>query len=30
MCLTEESAKISGLPYIMEAYRAEAEQILAR
>jgi len=30
MCLTEEAAKISGIPYVMEAYREEAEQILAR
>jgi glutamate synthase domain-containing protein 2 len=29
MALTEDAAKISGIPYIMEAYRPEAEQILA-
>ena len=28
MALTEEAAKISGIPYIMEAYREEAEQII--
>lgn len=28
MALTEEAAKISGIPYVMEAYRAEAESIL--
>jgi len=28
MALTEEAAKISGIPYIMDAYRQEAEQIL--
>ena len=26
--LTEEAAKVSGLPYIMDAYREEAEKIL--
>jgi len=26
--LTEECAKISGLPYVMEAYREEAERII--
>jgi glutamate synthase domain-containing protein 2 len=29
MALTEEAAKISGIPYIMDAYREEAEKILA-
>jgi glutamate synthase domain-containing protein 2 len=29
MALTEEAAKISGIPYVMEAYRPEVEQILA-
>ncbi len=28
MALTEEAAKISGVPYVMEAYREEAESIL--
>jgi glutamate synthase domain-containing protein 2 len=28
MCLTEEAAKISGIPYIMQAYREEAESVL--
>jgi hypothetical protein len=28
--VTEEAAKISGIPYVMEAYRSEAEQILAK
>ncbi len=28
MALTEEAAKISGIPYVMEAYREEAEKIL--
>lgn len=28
MSLTEEAAKISGIPYVMEAYREEAEAIL--
>jgi glutamate synthase domain-containing protein 2 len=27
--LSEEAARISGIPYVMEAYREEAEQILA-
>jgi len=27
--LTEEAAKISGIPYVMDAYREEAEKILA-
>jgi glutamate synthase domain-containing protein 2 len=29
MALTEEAAKISGIPYLMDAYREEAERILA-
>jgi hypothetical protein len=29
MALTEEAAKISGIPYVMDAYREEAEKILA-
>jgi len=29
MCLTEEAAKVSGLPYVMDAYREEAERIIA-
>ena len=28
MALTEEATKISGIPYVMEAYREEAERIL--
>jgi len=28
MALTEEAAKVSGIPYVMEAYREEAEAIL--
>jgi hypothetical protein len=28
MCLTEEAAKISGVPYVMDSYREEAERIL--
>jgi glutamate synthase domain-containing protein 2 len=28
MALTEEAARISGIPYIMDAYREEAEKIL--
>ncbi|OHE59421.1 MAG: hypothetical protein A2Z47_13630 [Thermodesulfovibrio sp. RBG_19FT_COMBO_42_12] len=28
MALTEEASKISGVPYIMDAYREEAEKIL--
>lgn len=28
MTLTEEAAKISGIPYVMDAYRQEAEAIL--
>lgn len=29
MALTEEAAKISGIPYVMDAYREEAERILS-
>ena len=29
MSLTEEAAKVSGIPYIMDAYREEAERIIA-
>ncbi len=28
MALTEDAAKVSGIPYVMEAYRDEAEKIL--
>jgi len=28
MALTEEAAKVSGIPYVMEAYREEAERII--
>lgn len=28
MALTEEAAKISGIPYVMDAYREEAEEIM--
>ena len=28
MALTKEAAKISGIPYVMDAYREEAEEIL--
>jgi glutamate synthase domain-containing protein 2 len=28
MALTEDAARVSGIPYIMEAYREEAEQII--
>jgi len=28
MALTEEAAKISGIPYVMEAYREEAYEII--
>ena len=30
MSLTEEAARISGIPYIMDAYRAEADAIINR
>ena len=29
MALTEEAAKVSGIPYIMDAYREEAERIIS-
>jgi hypothetical protein len=29
MALTEEAARISGIPYVMDAYRQEAESILS-
>ncbi|MCX5686208.1 MAG: FMN-binding glutamate synthase family protein, partial [Candidatus Omnitrophica bacterium] len=29
MSLTEDAAKVSGIPYVMEAYRKEAEGILS-
>ncbi len=29
MCLTEEAASICGIPYVMDAYREEAERIIA-
>lgn len=29
MCLTEEASKISGIPYVMDAYREEAEKVLS-
>jgi hypothetical protein len=28
MALTEEATRISGIPYVMDAYREEAEKIL--
>jgi len=28
MSLTEEAEKISGIPYVMNAYRDEAESVL--
>jgi hypothetical protein len=28
MALTEDAAKVSGIPYLMDAYREEAEKIL--
>lgn len=30
MALTEEAAKVSGIPYVMDAYREEAENILSQ
>jgi len=30
MALTEEAAKISGLAYVMDAYKNEAEKILLK
>ena len=29
MSLTEEAAKVSGIPYVMDAYREEADAVLA-
>ena len=29
MALTEEAARISGIPYVMNAYKEEAEEILS-
>ncbi|MDH4178995.1 MAG: glutamate synthase-related protein, partial [Armatimonadota bacterium] len=29
MALTEEAAKVSGIPYVMDAYREEAERIIS-
>ena len=29
LALTEEAAKVSGIPYVMDAYREEAEQIIS-
>jgi glutamate synthase domain-containing protein 2 len=29
MALTEEAAKVSGIPYVMDAYKEEAEKIIA-
>jgi len=28
MSLTEDAAKVSGIPYVMDAYRSEAELVL--
>ena len=28
MSLTEEAAKISGIPYVMDAYREEADSVI--
>jgi glutamate synthase domain-containing protein 2 len=28
MCLTEDASKVSGIPYLMQAYREEAEAVL--
>jgi hypothetical protein len=30
MALTEEAAKVSGISYVMDAYRKEAERILLK
>jgi hypothetical protein len=30
MALTEEASKVSGIPYVMDAYRKEAERILLK
>jgi hypothetical protein len=29
MSLTEEAAKVSGIPYVMDAFREEAEKVMA-
>jgi len=29
MALTEEAARVSGIPYVMDAYREEAERIIS-
>ena len=29
MCLTEEAAQVSGIKYVMDAYREEADKILS-
>ena len=29
MTLTEEAAKVSGIPYVMDAYAKEAKKILS-
>jgi len=29
MSLTEDAAEVSGIPYVMDAFRKEAEKILA-
>ena len=29
MSLSEEAAKISGIPYVMDAFREEAEKVMA-
>ena len=28
MALTEDASKVSGIPYVMDAYRKEAEKVL--
>jgi|GEM_PF-3582512 len=30
MALTEEAVKVSGIPYVMDAYREESEDILEK
>ena len=29
MSLTEEAARVSGIPYVMDAFREEAEAVMA-
>jgi hypothetical protein len=29
MSLTEEATKVSGIPYVMDAFREEAEKVMA-